>query len=217
MKKVLMLVLIMGMMASPVFASDIGEGMAKKATRGVVNLFTGIIEFPVQIMKGYNNGFDPIENEVGSKTVGTVLGFFRGIGHAGGRMSWGALELFGFWAANPIDNDGVGVPLDAELAWEDGEQYSIFEPNLGEGIKPIGRKLGRGLANGFLGIAELPGQIKKGVDEDEIIKGTIRGFWYWMSRGVYGLGDIYSCIVPNPEDNPGHAFEEEWPWDAIAN
>ena len=72
------------------------------------------------------------------------------------------------------------------------------------------------MANGFLGIAELPGQIKKGSEEGELVKGIGKGVWYWFSRGVYGLGDIYSCIVPNPTDNPGHAFEEEWPWDALS-
>ena len=42
---------------------------------------------------------DFIENEAGSKTVGTVLGLFRGISHAGGRMSSGAIELIGFWVS----------------------------------------------------------------------------------------------------------------------
>jgi len=110
-------------------------GMKDKAVRGVVNLYSGIIELPVQIYKGYNNGFGPIQNEVGSKSIGTILGIFRGFGHAAGRTGWGALELFGFWTVNPEDNEGNGVPLDAEYAWEQGTQYNIFEPSLSEGIK----------------------------------------------------------------------------------
>lgn len=218
MKKIVVLVLAILLMTSTAYAAsdDVLEGMGKKAVRGAVNLVTGIVELPVQIYKGYNKGFEPIESKGWSKTVGTILGFFRGVGHAAGRMSWGALELFGFWALNPEDNIDVGIPLDAEYAWEEGEQYSIFEPTLGEGIKPIGNKLWRGLANGFLGIAELPGQAMNGAYEGHPFIGLGKGVWYWFSREVYGIGEIFTCIVPNPKDNPGVAFPQEWPWDAIA-
>jgi hypothetical protein len=131
-------------------------------------------------------------------------------------MSWGAIELFGFWAANPADNDGVGVPLDAEYAWEEGTQYSIFEPTFEEGVKPIGRKLARGIGNGLLGILEVPGQIKKGANDGNVAKGIGKGVYYWFSRGVYGFSNFATCLVPNPPDNPGIAFDEEWPWDALS-
>jgi len=218
MRLVMVALLAVALTASSVYASNesIAEGMANKAVRGIVNLVTGIVELPVQIYKGFDKGFEPIENEVASKTVGAVLGIFRGVGHAAGRMSWGALELVGFWAANPADNKGVGVPLDAEYAWEEGTQYSIFEPSLEEGVKPVGRKLLRGLGDGLLGIAELPGQTLKGIDEGNALVGLGRGLWFWASRTVYGLGSLYSCIVPNPEDNPGYAFEEQYPWDALS-
>ena len=202
--------------SSYVSAGEIAEGMGNRAVRGIRNLFTGILEVPFQIGKGYTHGVDFIHNTAGSKTVGTILGFFRGLGHAGGRMSSGAVELFGFWAVSPENNEGVGVPLDAEYAWEEGTQYSIFKPDLKEGIQPIFNKLGRGLGNGFLGIVEVPGQIKKGAGEGNVLKGTLKGFWYWGSRGVYGLGDIMSCLVPNPVDNLGVHFEEERPWDALS-
>jgi len=195
---------------------DIAEGMVNKAGNGIVNMFTGFLEFPVQIVKGYKNGFGPIENTAGSKTVGTVLGVFRGVSHAAGRTSWGVLELVGFWSANAEDNEGVGVPLDAKYAWEEGEQYSLFDPSLQEGIKPIGRKLVRGFADAFLGIAEVPGQIKQGVEEKQVVQGTCRGLWFWWSRQLYGSGQILTCIVPNPEENPGYAFNGEWPWSALA-
>lgn len=219
MKKFLLVVLMLSLMTTSALAAtdDFGEGMAMKFKRGIVNLFTGIIEVPAQIMKGYDKGFDHIENEAGSKVVGTVLGFFRGFSHAGGRMSWGALELFGFWAANPLDNEGIGIPLDAEYAWEEGTQYNYFDPSLEEGIKPIFRKLGRGLGNGLLGIAELPGQTMKGFDEGEPVKGVVKGVWYWFSRGVYGLGDIYTTLSPNPPDNLGVAFDTKWPWDTLSD
>jgi putative exosortase-associated protein (TIGR04073 family) len=212
------IVFMVSLMASTGHAAteNIVEGMGQKAIRGIVNLVTGIVELPMQIYKGYDKGFEPIENEVGSKTVGTILGFFRGLGHAAGRMSWGALELVGFWAVNPEDNEGVGIPLDAEYAWEMGEQYDIFEPSLGEGIKPIGTKLGHGLANTFLGIAELPGQIMQGTSEGNVLLGLGEGFWFWLSREVYGIGNIFSCLLPNPKDNPGYAFDAQWPWSALS-
>ncbi len=218
MRKILLMVFVGLFLAfsSNAIASEVCDGMKDRAVRGVTNLVTGIVEWPFQIKKGYTNGVSFIENEAGSKTVGTILGFFRGIGHAGGRMSSGAVELFGFWAVSPDDNDGVGVPLDAEYAWEEGEQYSIFKPNLTEGVKPWFRKLGRGLGNGFLGILEVPGQIKKGADDGNVAKGVGKGVWYWFSREVYGMGDIMSSFVPNPEDNMGAVhFEEEWPWEAL--
>ena len=195
---------------------DIPQGMADKAVSGAIDMVTGIVELPMQIVKGYRNGFGMIENEAGSKAVGTVLGIFRGFGHAAGRTSWGAMELFGFWTANAEDNDGVGVPLDAQYAWEEGTQYSIFKPTFAEGVQPIGRKLMRGLADGFLGIAELPGQTIQGINDGETGKGVLQGVWFWFSREVYGFGSVLTCLVPNPEDNPGYAFDSEWPWTALA-
>lgn len=194
---------------------SLGEGMKNKAIRGVVNGVTGIVELPVQTYKGFKNGVGFIKNKPASTAVGTILGFFRGGGHAFWRTAWGWMELVGFWTANAKDNDGVGIPLDAEYAWEWGEQYSIFKPSLKEGVKPYGRKLVRGLADGFLGIAELPGQIVKGNKDGEIGKGALRGVWYWWSRELYGFGGILTCLVPNPADNPGVALNTDWPWSGL--
>jgi len=38
-----------------------------------------------------------------------------------------------------------------------------------------------------------------------------------VSRGVYGIGDAALFLVPNPEDQVGYAFEEDWPWDALVD
>lgn len=218
MKKTLLLTVATLFIATASFAStdEVVQGMADRAIRGSVNLVTGIVEWPMQTVKGYENGFDQIENEFGSKTVGTVLGFFRGIGHSAGRIGSGATELFGFWAVSPEDNDDVGVPLDAEYAWEEGTQYSIFEPTLSEGLQPMWNKLGRGLGNGFLGIAELPGQIRRGYQNEELLQGIGRGIWYSFSRAAYGLGEAFVFWGPNPPDNPGVSFPDQWPWDALA-
>jgi len=217
MRRLLILTLAILLLTTTAYAAtdNVFEGMLSKAFRGAINLVTGVIEIPAQTIKGFSKGFEPIENEAASKTVGTVLGLFRGFGHAAGRMSWGAIELVGFWAANPEDNKGVGIPLDAEYAWEEGTQYSIFEPSLAEGLEPVGNKLGRGLANTFLGIMEVPGQTIEGGMDGNVLLGFGRGIWYWFSREVYGIGSIFSCIVPNPEDNPGYPLSHEWPWEPL--
>ena len=211
----LALALLLAAPSSYAATTNIPSGIAQKAIRGAINLVTGIVEVPMQTYKGYKKGFKFIKNTAGSKTVGTILGLFRGFGHAGGRMSWGALELFGFWAANPADNQGVGVPLDAQYAWQMGEQYSIFQPSLKEGVKPIGRKFLHGVANGFAGIAEVPCQIKTGISEGHPLIGVGKGFWFWLSRENYGFTNIYTSLVPNPVDNPGYPFNGKWPWSAL--
>ena len=199
--------------AYAVTTDELVDGMAKKAWRGAVNTFTGWVELPAQVIKGYNEGF---MGDEGNKILGVVAGIFDGFGHSAGRTLYGVTELFGFWAANPVDNEGAGLPLDAEYAWEEGEPYDAFDPNLMEGaLKPVGTKLVRGLANGVLGIAELPGQITKGIQEGAPDLGIVKGLWYWMSRGVNGLSDVWTVLLPNPVDQKGVAFDEEWPWDAL--
>ena len=203
--------------SSSAFADSdkVTEGMANKAVNGAVNFVTGIVELPMQVYKGYKKGFPMIKNNVGSKTVGTVLGVFRGFGHAAGRTGWGGLELFGFWTANRPNNHGIGVPLDAKYAWEMGEQYSIFKPTLGEGVKPIGRKLVHGVTDSFLGILEVPGQAIKGSKEGKTMRGLGRGVWFWFSRTAYGFGSVLTCLVPNPKENPGYSYKEKYPWSAL--
>ena len=205
-----------GVLPGEAATDNVLEGMKDKAVSGAVDLVTGIVELPMQIYKGYKNGFEPVKNDAGSKVVGTVLGIFKGLGHAAGRTSWGAMELFGFWTANPKDNAGVGIPLDAQYAWEEGEPYNLFKPSLAEGIKPIGRKLVHGFANSFGGIAELPGQTLQGKRDGNLLKGVGRGVWFWLSREVYGFSSLYTCLVPNPKDNPGYAFDGDWPWSSLA-
>ena len=217
MKKFISFVVAIFLVVPPVHASttNIPQGMGHKAVRGAVNLVTGIVEVPAQTAKGYKKGFKFIKNNFGSKTVGTILGLFRGFGHTAGRVSWGGMELFGFWAANPEDNQGVGIPFDAEYAWQQGEQYDLFKPSFKEGVKPIGQKFLHGVANGFGGIAEVPGQIKLGISEGHPIKGVGKGFWFWFSRMTYGFSNIWTSLVPNEPDNLGYPFNGKWPWSAL--
>lgn len=194
---------------------DVLGGMGRKFFRGLVNILTGWVELPMQTIKGYNRGCPLDEN---NKIGGVVCGLFKGVGHSIGRTAWGALELVGFWAANPEDNEGMGIPLDAEYAWEEGEPYNCLDPDFSEAtLKPMGKKLMRGLGNGLCGFAELPGQIAKGIKEGAPDLGIIKGLWFWYSREIYGIGDLATVIFPTPADNPGYAFDEEYPWDALVD
>jgi len=217
MKKLVVATVILFLSAVPAWAStmDVPLGMGHKARRGLVNLVTGILEVPMQTVKGYQHGVSFIKNGFGSKSLGTIFGLFRGFGHAGGRMGWGMLELVGFWSVNPEDNEGVGIPLDADYAWEEGTRYSLFEPSFSEGVQPIGRKFIRGLANTLFGVLEVPGQAMQGAKDGNILFGVGRGFWYWWSRELYGFGNLAMSLTPNPKGNPGVAFEGEWPWSGI--
>ena len=199
-------------------SGEVIEGMGAKLVRGVVNALTGVVEIPMQTVKGYKSGVGFIDNTPTSKTVGTVLGFFRGIGHGAGRTVYGVVEAAAFWSANPASNEGVGIPFDSDYAWEEGVRYSVFKPTLKEGLMPYPRKIVRGLSNGVLGILELPGQIVKGTKDDGITGlgvGAVKGIWFGASRAVYGLGDAVLFLIPNPEDQLGYAFEQEQPWQAL--
>ncbi len=107
------------------------------------------------------------------------------------------------------------MPLDAYYAWEMGERYSLFKPTLKEGLMPIPMKLGHGLANGALGILEVPGQIVQGVRNDEVGTGVVEGFWFWWSRSYNGFRNVMLCIVPNPEETVGYPWDAKWPWSAL--
>jgi putative exosortase-associated protein (TIGR04073 family) len=211
---VLVAIMLLSFTAAAHAQDSVVDGMAAKFQRGVVNTFTGWVEFPMQIKKGYDEGFMDNEDQ---KLVGALVGIIDGFFHSIGRTTSGMLDLFGFWAANPADNDGVGLPLDAEYAWEEGTPYNIFEPDIMDGaVSPIGKKLMRGIGNGLLGIAELPGQVMKGMDEGDLGTGLVKGVWYWFSRSYEGMADLLTVINTDTADQVGPAFDEEWPWDALS-
>lgn len=216
MKRIL-ITAIATLLFSAAIAEEMGipERMANKAVRGAVDLVTGIVELPMQIVKGYQNGFGPIKNEKASTAVGTVLGFFRGLGHTAGRITHGGRELFCFWSADQATNEGIGVPFDAERSWEKGEQYSLFKPTLKEGVTPIGRKLTLGLANTFTGIVEVPMQIINAKENDtSALTGAGKGIYYFVSRSIYGATDVFTLffMVPNQEETYGYPYTALYPW-----
>lgn len=224
MKKLLVVCLVTGSMtmAGAAFGADQEQpgmlsGMAKKAVHGAVNLVTGIVEWPMQTYKGYENGVGFIKNKPASKAVGTVIGLvWSGPGQSASRMVWGSTELFGFWTANRPDNERIGFPFDSKYAWEMGTKYDMFKPSLKEGLMPIPRKFMCGATDMFMGIIEVPGQIGKGVKEKEYASGTFKGFWFWFSREWYSFGDLATCFLSNPPDNPGYKMDGTWAWSGFA-
>ncbi|MBF0253322.1 MAG: exosortase system-associated protein, TIGR04073 family [Candidatus Omnitrophica bacterium] len=218
MKKVFSLVLVLMLLVTQVSYADAGEvvtGMGQKLFRGFVNTFTGFIEFPMQIKKGWDRGFLGDEN---NRVAGAFLGIFSGLGHAAGRTLSGVGEVVSFWAPDPENNEGIGLPLDAEYAWQEGEAYDIMDPNLAEGLLyPMGRKLFRGLGNAVLAPVEIPGQIIKGIKNRSFDLGILKGLWYTYGRATEGCFDISGFIFPNPVDNKAVAYDEKWPWDALLN
>lgn len=196
-------------------SESVSEGMVKKFKRGIINTFTGIIEFPIQIMKGYNEGFMGDEK---NKLLGTTWGIFEGFGHAAGRTLSGIADVVSFWAVNPKDNKEIGIPLDAEYAWDKGEPRDLFDPNFTEAaITPVVNKFFRGAGNTLFGFVELSKQIKKGRAKRYLDLGIFKGLWYWASREVSGISDLATAIFPNPEDTMGAAFDEEWSWDGFSD
>ena len=207
--------------ASPMVMADemtVPERIGKKAVRGAIDLVTGIVELPMQVVKGYQNGCGPIKKEPASKAVGTILGFFRGLGHSAGRVTHGGRELFCCWSADQPSNKGIGVPFDAERSWEMGEQYSYFKPNLKEGVAPVGRKLLIGVSNSFTGIVEIPNQIVKASNDDNnLVVGAGKGFYYFVSRTVYGVTDMMFFLVPNHVETYGYPYSSKYSWGEISD
>jgi putative exosortase-associated protein (TIGR04073 family) len=188
-------------------------GMGKRFIRGVINTFTGWVEIPVQIAKGYKRGFG---GDPDNKAAGAFVGIFDGVWQGLGRTFAGFRDMAGFWAADHRTNDGVGIPLDAEYAWEDGTPYSLTKPSFSQAtVEPMGNKLIRGVSDLLFGVLELPGQITKGIRIHAPDAGVVKGIWYFCSRTLDGAYDAATFLVPNPKDTTALAFDEKWPWDAM--
>ncbi|MFA6218034.1 MAG: exosortase system-associated protein, TIGR04073 family [Candidatus Omnitrophota bacterium] len=216
MKKVsVFLVLFCFLFSLPVFAQESNylASAAVKAKHGVINTLTGWLELPFQIMKGFESG---IGEQGNNKLLGGVAGILRGVFHGIGRTASGILELTTCVLPNPSDNEGIGIPLDSEYAWEKGSPYSIHK----QGVVPVGEKLVRGVVNTIAGIVEMPGQLNKATQENTalaIIKGIGKAVIYPVSRIISGVFDLITFPLPNDSKQHGPAFDEEQPWDALKN
>lgn len=180
----------------------------EKATHGFINTLTGWLEVPLQAAKGYKNGF-PQEGK--NKAVGGIVGLLRGIVHAVGRTTSGILQLATFMLPNHQDNEGIGIPLDAQYAWQEGRQYCVFK----DGINPVGEKAVRGLADAFGGILEAPAQLSKSSCRNKFMDGIIRigkAITYPIARILSGTYDLVTVLLPNDTETYGYSFDEKRPW-----
>ena len=192
---------------------EVLDGMKEKLERGLINVLTGWAEFPYQIVKGYDEGF---MGEEENKLFGVVFGGIKGIAYGMGRTASGVIDLAGFWAASPQDNENIGLPLEAEYAWEEGEIYDMFYPDFIERtIRPVTNKLFRGAGNTLFGFVEIPNQINKGISEGSWDLGIPRGLWFWLSREFSGICDLATFPCANPEDTVGVTFDEKRPWEVF--
>ncbi len=191
------------------------EGAKEKFWRGLVNTFTGWVELPMQVVKGYKEG---ITDDPDNRIAGALFGIVDGVFHSAGRTVSGVFDLASFWTADPKNNRGVGFPLDADYAWQDGVPYDYFNPDFEEAaLNPVWEKFARGVSSSMAGFVELPGQTMKGFEEGHPFLGITKGLWYWYSRQISGLQDLTGIFLPTPEETAGVAFEEEWPWDAMTD
>lgn len=195
--------------------TELGAGMSAKLKQGVINTLTGFIEVPAQTIKGAKAGIKGIDYAPVSHPLGTVVGMVRGVHQGAGRTLSGVQDTAGFWAANPMSNEGYGIPFDAEYAWEEGTQFQIFEPNLGEGLKPMGKKLVRGSGDAIFSFMEIPGQINLGIKNDNVGSGMIKGLYFGVSRLYTGATDAALFALPNSPDTVGFDYEQPYPWDAL--
>ncbi len=183
----------------------------EKAARGIINTLTGWLEVPAQAAKGYRNGF-PQEGK--NKAAGGILGLLRGIVHAAGRTTSGVLQLVTFMLPNHPDNEGVGIPLDAQYAWQEGRQYSVFK----DGVSPVGEKALRGLQDAFGGILEAPAQLSKPSCENKFVDGIVRvckAIIYPVARVLSGTFDLATVLLPNDTETYGYSFNEKHPWSSL--
>ncbi|MBL7071547.1 MAG: exosortase system-associated protein, TIGR04073 family [Candidatus Omnitrophica bacterium] len=192
-------------------SKSIPAGMGDKLRRGLINTFTGWYELPHQIVKGFNDGF---MGEEENKLFGILLGSLKGISCGIGRTASGVADLVFFWAADPKDNIYVGMPLDAEYAWEEGVSYDIFDPNITEAaIRPMVNKLFRGAGNTLFAFMEVPMQVKKGFSKGAWDLGISKGLWFWASREVSGVVDLFTIPCANPEYTAGVTLDDDMPWE----
>ena len=87
-------VLMLGWCRPGVALEDhLGYGMAEKGTHGLVDVFTGWMEFPIQTYRGYMAGASCVQYPAVKYPLGGLLGMMRGVTHAVGRTAWGVVTL----------------------------------------------------------------------------------------------------------------------------
>jgi putative exosortase-associated protein (TIGR04073 family) len=184
------------------------DGVKMKVKRGLINTFTGPVEFPMQIKKGFVNN-----QGIPKKIIGGFSGIFRGVFYTLGRSFHGVQDIVTALLPNHESNVDIGIPLDAEYAWQNGMQYNVVR----DGVGPIDKKLERGFYDITMFYVDACGQNMKGIHEKKIVKGFGKSFVSSLSRVVSGAFDLAGVLLPNPVTQEGVSFDEENPWESTVN
>jgi putative exosortase-associated protein (TIGR04073 family) len=216
MRKILSVLIILSFLISITSVYALGpnyfEASAEKGKHGIINTFTGWLELPYQVLKGLQNG-SPENNK--NDLVGGVLGIFRGIVHGIGRTASGILQLVTCLLPNHQDNQGVGVPLDNEYAWQEGTEYCLLK----DGFLPLNEKALRGLTDAVGGVLEFPYQLKNASQQDSVkggLLGVCKAIIYPVARVISGVFDLATLFLPNDSKTYGQPFDTKYPCPGLA-
>jgi len=212
MRKMLAVLIILSFLisVSSVYAKgpNYFEASVEKGKHGIINTFTGWLEVPGQVVKGLKN--DSV-NQKKNDFEGGLLGLVRGILHGVGRTASGILQLVTFMLPNHSDNEGVGVPLDTEYAWQkDGTRYCPLK----DGFEPVNQKAARGVIDAVGGVLEFPVQLKNAAEQKNIKGGVIgicKAITYPIARIISGIFDLVTVVLPNDSKTYGYQFDSKHP------
>lgn len=182
---------------------DVVQACGKKLFRGVVNALTGWVEVLHQ----------PVKKTVRDGPVpGLTLGLLKGIWYGIGRTADGAIEAATFVLPNHQSAEEVGVPLDAEYAWEEGAPARFYG-------QPMGNKLVRGIIDVSTFWLELPAQPTEGTRQRGaaygLTVGLVKGIWFTLGRAASGVEETALFLFPNPVDTAGYPFGSLRSWEGF--
>ncbi len=185
--------------------AEVGSGMMEKGAHGLVNIGTCWIELPMQVCKGYDRGINAVESPALSRSVGAVVGIFRGVSHGAGRAGVGIYQLGGFWTASPHDNHGIGTHFDGEYSYQRGEDEGL---SLDGTVDAMVAKAERGIFNIVACPAAIPNEIHGTGNPSNSL---IRGGWFTVSRLWSGIYELGTFVLPNERYTYGHSFGDHTP------
>lgn len=180
---------------------DFAAACVNKILRGGTNVVTGWIEIFNQATK---------KTRSSGPAQGLTVGVLKGLWYGVGRTLHGAAELVTFPLANHQSNEDVGVPLDAEFAWEEGTPAREYGG-------PIGNKVVRGvvdLSTGWIEVGAQPVLVSRAKGSVYgWTAGLVKGLWFGASRLASGAVEAAMFVFPNPVDTAGYPFASLRAWD----
>lgn len=185
------------------------NGMADKATHGFVNLVQSPLELPMQVYKGYSRSRYLLEDSPAtSHLLGSAWGLGRGMIFGFGRAYLGVFQLFGFWSADPTDNNNIGVPFDGEYPIDIGLTHDIGINSI---HVPITNKLKRGLGNCRWALQDFPLKIPLLTRADVPTVPLATASWFAASRCWVGVYETTGCWLPSAQETEGYSFDPRLP------